>query len=140
MGPIDGDGTVTATVSGSGSFSANIAVVATYTSNSFALSASQLSGGTTRLIQFVLINVTSTGAYSFTTAGNVATYSETTGGTSQSWLAAISQGSGTLNITSLSATKVEGNFNFTAPANTISGATGTKTVSGNFSVSPSNPQ
>lgn len=131
---------MTATVSGSGSFSANIAVVATYTNNSFAISASQLSGGTTRLIQLILLNVTATGSYSFTTAGNVATYAETSGTNNQSWLAAITQGSGTVNITTLTATQVVGTFNFTAPANTISGATGSKTVSGSFSVNPSNPE
>lgn len=141
-GPLDpgnSDGTVTASVGGV-SFNAT-SVVAAFVDGSLVITALQAGVGGTKSITITVNNVSGVGTYSLTAAGNTATYVETTGSTSQSWLTAITQGSGSVVLTTATATRVVGTFTFTAPANTISGATGTKTVTGgSFDLTPSNPQ
>lgn len=139
LNPNGEDGTVTANVSGQANFVAN-GVVASYSSNTLVITSVQTNGSNSRSITLLVNNVTGNGTYSFTLAGNSASFVETTGSTSQSWLTAITQGSGSVTITTLSGLHIVADFSFTAPANTISGATGTRTVTGgHFDVTASNP-
>lgn len=141
-GPLDPgntDGTLTASVSGV-TFNAT-AVVAAYANGSLVITAVQSGVGGSKSITLGVYDVTGVDTYDLTDPGNSATYIETTGSTSLSWLTAITQGSGSVTLTTATATRVVGTFTFLAPANDISGATGTKTVlSGQFDVTPSNPQ
>lgn len=140
MGPGLINGTFTATVDGT-AFSATTSVIAAYVSNTLVITATSGSGANAKSFSLTVQGVTGTGTFSLVTAGSAATYSETTNSISQSWLCASTQGSGTVTLSQLSATKAVGTFTFIAPANTISGATGTKAVTaGSFNITVTNPQ
>lgn len=131
------DGTMTASVSGAAAFAADV-VIGSYTNNVLVISAVQGPTGNSRSIVLTVNNVTGTGQFNFTLPGNGAQYIETTGISSASWLTAITQGSGSVTLATATPTRVVGSFSFTAPA-LSGGATGTKTVSGQFDIVPSNP-
>jgi hypothetical protein len=132
--PNGGGGTLTADVSGT-AFSATV-VVANMVDDYLVITATQSVGGSnTRSITINVANVDGEDSYDLTAFGNSGTYAELNNSIASSWLTAVTQGSGSINITSITSTTIAGTFSFIAPANTISPATGTKTVtSGTFNV------
>lgn len=139
-GPTDPDGvdgTLTATVSGAANYTSN-GLVASYVNNQVVITSLQASVGSSRSVVLTLNGVTGAGTFSLTAPGNTGQYIESTGTTSASWLAAITQGSGSVTFTTANSGKLIGNFTFNAPA-LSGGATGTRTVTGNFNITPSNP-
>ena len=137
-GPPSSSGPFTAIVDGT-AFSASTAT-ATYLNNAFTITGSAVQGGVMKAISISVPDAHVAGVYGLTIAGASATYSETSSGTSLGWLCAITMGSGQITFTLLNATHVKATFYFTAPANTISGATGTRTItSGTIDIVPTNP-
>lgn len=139
-GPIGGGsgGTITATVDGSSFTPAATDVDASYAGGAFAFGASQTSGSTTRTMQVNLIGVTAPGTYTLspTTPGNIAVLTITTGLTPSTWTTALSPGSGTIQVTTLTATRATGTFSFTGQFSPGTAATGQKSVTaGQFDVS-----
>jgi len=119
-------GAFTASVDNS-AFSATVAA-ASYINNAFIASGSQTTGSTTRTISIAVPNARNAGVYGLTIAGASATYTETTGGVTRSWSCFIGMGSGQVIFSALSASRAIATFNFTAPANAATGATGTRTI------------
>jgi hypothetical protein len=109
-------------------------------SGTFTFTAEQSAGSTTRRVSMTLLNVTGTGQFSLTLPGHFAVYDEITGGTALNWVCNITQGSGSITFTTLTATRAVGMFSFTAPFNPVGSATGTKTVTGTFDITVTNPQ
>ncbi len=130
-----GGGTFTASIDNV-AFSAS-SVVASYASNAFTISGSQVIAGVTRSITISVPNAPVAGVYGLTIAGASATYTETTGGVTATWSCHITQGSGQVIFTALSSSRMLATFNFQAPADAGGGGTGTKVAtSGHIDVRP----
>jgi hypothetical protein len=124
------DGTLTASVDGS-SFSGDVRVTTSHVGQAVDIFAIQGTATGSKAIRIMLTGVSGTGTFSVTIAGASASYYEISSSTglSDSWLANIVQGSGSVIISQLSSTHITGTFLFTAAA--LSGnASGTKTVTG----------
>lgn len=132
------NGTFTASIDG-GSYSATAQVVASYSGTTLVIAAVQGTGLNLKSFGINLLNVSGANTFSLNLPGNVLTYSETSNGVAQSWLCASTQGTGSVVIDQISATKVVGHFSVTAPA-LSGGATGTKTITGNFNITITNPE
>lgn len=114
------NGTVTARIDGSG-FSATVAIAATYSGGIFAVAGTDAQGRTIGFGSQVLAPGTFTVG-----AANPTNFSVSAG--ASSWQAAVTLGSGTLTVTSISAVGAEGTFQFTAGPLAGTGATGNKVV------------
>lgn len=127
--PPVGAGRMSASIDGT-AFTGSLAVTAVRTTNTITISAV---GSNTRQISINLLGVTGTGAVAVGAGSqNFAQYSQGT----QTWVSSLVGGSGTVNLTTLSATHATGTFSFTGIASTATGATGNKVVSnGAFDVS-----
>lgn len=119
-GPGLDNGSMSARIDGS-AFNASVAIVATYSSGILAIAGTDGQGRTIGLGS----QVTAPGTYTVS-AANPTNFSVTTG--SAGWQAAINLGSGTLTVTSISATGAKGTFQFTAGPLAGTGATGNKVV------------
>jgi hypothetical protein len=123
----NGNGTITAKIDGV-SWNASAEVQATYIAYVLAI------GGLDSQARTVVLSIPSvmgTGTFALT-AGQPAFATVTFG--AQTWSSALTGGTGSVTISTLTGSHAIGTFNFTAPANT-GGATGTKVVtSGTFDV------
>lgn len=125
-----GRGSITAQIDGV-SFT-GVATAATLQSGIFATAASNSNLSIT--LGFGALGVPGTTPISATSPTN-ANMVVVSGGTTQSWAASTSGGSGSLTITSINATGASGTFNFTMVPVPGTGASGTKSVTnGTFSV------
>ncbi|MBL0939602.1 MAG: hypothetical protein IBJ03_11945 [Gemmatimonadaceae bacterium] len=124
----NGSGSVTAMIDGA-AFSADLAVQATRSGNLLSFGAVT---STSRQINFALPNVTGTGTVQLGGgAPATVTYTEGTRG----WVTSLVGGSGSVNITTLTANRAAGTFSFTAIPSASTGATGNKVVTnGTFDV------
>jgi len=114
------NGSLTARIDGS-SFIATVAIAATYSGGIFAIAGTDAQGRTIGLGSQVL------GPGTFTVgAASPTNFSVSTG--AASWQAAVTVGSGTLTVTSISAVGAEGTFQFTAGPLAGTGATANKVV------------
>lgn len=126
-GPNQQSGSFTASIGGT-SFTANATVAAAFTGTALSLTAADGSG---KAFAFG-VGMTTTGVYDLGDGGNFGSYAETSGGTTQSWLTNVVQGTGQMIITQLTTSRVVGSFTMNAPG--VSGAPGTKMISGAFDV------
>ncbi|HPF60558.1 MAG: hypothetical protein KC544_02250 [Gemmatimonadetes bacterium] len=139
-GPTGGGtgGTITATVDGTSFAPRSTEVSASYAGGALAFAASQTTGSTTRTININLVGVTAPGTFTLspTTPGSIALLTVTTGLTPSTWTTALSPGSGTVQVTTLTANRATGTFSFTGQFSPTTSATGQKTVTaGQFDVS-----
>ena len=117
----DGGNLLTASIDGV-AFNASLAVQGSYTSNVLSF------GGVTANARGVFIaipNITATGTFDL---GPTRQPVLTVNIGSQAWVTTSVGGSGTVTVSSLSATRATGSFSFIAAPATGSGAVGTKTV------------
>lgn len=126
--PPVGAGTMSASIDGT-AFTGSLSVTAVRTTNTITISAV---GSSTRQISLNLLGVTSTGAVAVGAGSqNFAQYSQGT----QTWVSSLVGGTGTVTLTTLSATHATGTFSFTGIASTATGASGNKSVTnGTFDV------
>jgi hypothetical protein len=126
--PPGGNASFTASVDGQGwTSAAALTNVTAAQSGTYIISGSVLTGASTRAITLNLMNIPGPGTYPLGTgagvSGGSAIYAESAGG----WGTPLSGEAGTINITTLTATRIAGTFSFTAAAS-AGGATGTRTV------------
>ncbi len=123
----NGNGTISATIDGA-SWTASAEVQATYIAYVLAI------GGLDSQARSIVISIPNVmGTGSFALAAGQPAYATVTFGT-QTWSTALTGGTGSVTLSTLSGSHAIGTFSFTAPANT-GGATGTKVVtSGTFDV------
>ena len=128
-GPGAGDGDLSATIDGD-DWEANLAAVATRTNNVIGIGAGDTGGNRSIGIGFIDAG---TGTYPIN--GTTPTNAILIEG-QQTWAASAGVGgSGTITITTLTATRVAGTFSFTAVPNAGTGATGNRVVTnGEFDV------
>ncbi|MEO7999685.1 MAG: DUF6252 family protein [Gemmatimonadaceae bacterium] len=126
--PPVGAGRMSASIDGT-AFTGSLAVTAVRTTNTITIAGV---GSNTRQISINLLGVTTTGAVAVGVGSqNFAQYSQGT----QTWVSSLAGGSGTVNLTTLSATHATGTFSFTGIGSTSTGASGNKVVSsGTFDV------
>jgi hypothetical protein len=131
----EGNGTVTAAVSGI-NFSGELSTAAVKVGNTLTFAAATTVSGTTRLFNITLTDATATGDYTFAFGStNIALYTEQTGSAIATWTTAVQNGTGTLTLTTLTATRAVGTFAFNMQAAPGTGATGNKLVTfGTFDI------
>lgn len=124
-----GGGTLTATVGGV-AFSGSLAVQAVRTSSTITISGVSSSQ---QQLSINLLGVNSTGTVSIGAGSqNFAQFSQGT----QTWVSSLVGGTGTLTLTTLTASRAAGTFSFTGIPSASTGATGNKAVTnGTFDVS-----
>lgn len=127
--PPVGAGTMSASIDGA-AFTGSLGVTAVRNANTITIAAV---GSNSRQITISLTDVTTTGAVAIGSGSqSFAQFGQST----QVWLSNLAGGTGSVNVTTLSATHATGTFTFTGAASTGTGSTGTKTVSaGSFDVS-----
>ncbi|MFN0180062.1 MAG: DUF6252 family protein [Gemmatimonadales bacterium] len=125
------NGTLTATVDGSGWAAQTI--VAAYRGGVLSIAGTD---GQQRSLGFALGPTTAPGTFpvGVTQSAN-GSYQVVSGSTSQAWMAAVTLGSGSITVTSISATRAVGIFQFSMAPVPGNGATGTKSITqGTFDV------
>lgn len=137
----DNSNSMSATVGGQPFSPPGLAVQATYTAGQGVLNfaGSHTTGGTTTMVLINLLGVNATGRYplnpNFAGQFGQVTTSQGTVGSTATWSTALSPGTGEVNLTTLTATRAAGTFQFTGQAVPGSAATQQKTVtSGTFDV------
>ena len=137
-GPGDGDNSLDATIAGEAGFDPSAEFVGgTYINNNLSIQASHTSGGKTVTIQINLPGITGEDDVTLNqnVAGQFAQVSVLLNGQLSTWTTAITPGTGTVNVTTLTATRAAGTFSFTGQASPGTGATGTQVVSsGSFDI------
>jgi hypothetical protein len=127
-----------ATVAGEAAFDPQSPFIqGSYVNNTFTLVASQTSGGKTISIQINVLNVTAAGVYQLNPnfTGQFGQVSVIQGTSAPTWSTILSPGTGSINITTLTADRAAGTFQFTGQAVQSTPATGQKAVtSGTFDV------
>ncbi len=126
--PPPGSANFTATVNGQAwASAANLTNVTAAASGTYIISGSVLQGTNARAVTMTLMNVPGPGTYPLGTgagvSGGTGIYAESSGG----WGTALSGEAGTVTISTLTAARVAGTFNFVADA-VSGGATGTRAV------------
>lgn len=132
-GPDDGDNSLEATIAGEAGFDPSAQFIGgTYVSNNLSIQASHTSGGKTVTIQINLPGITTTGAVTLNqnVAGRFAQVSVLQNSQLSTWTTALAPGTGSVNVTTLTATRAAGTFQFTGQAASGTQATGTKAVTG----------
>ncbi len=137
-GPTGSGNSMSATIDGVAFAPPALAVQGSYTSGVLTIGGSVTSAGTTTLLSINLTNVTETGSYELSPsfAGQLATVTRTKGISGVStWTTALSPGSGSVSITTLSSERAAGTFQFTAQQAPGTEATGQVSVtSGSFDI------
>lgn len=114
------------------------ATTAAYANNVLAIAGSDIKAGTTTQININIPGVTTTGTFelgpNFT--GRLALLTVTTGTSAAVWTTALSPATGSISVTTLTASRVAGTFTFTGQASPGTPATGQRAVtSGTFDIS-----
>ena len=119
-------------------WSANpLAITAARSGTVLSIAGSDIKSGTTTQININLPNVTGPGVFQLNPnfAGQLALLTVTTGTTPSVWTTALSPGSGSISISTLTTERVAGTFSFTAQASAGTAATGQRLVSsGTFDI------
>ncbi len=131
-----GSKSMQATVAGAQWAANPLAITAARSGTVLTIAGSDLKAGTTTQITINLPNVTGTGTFQLNPnfAGQLAMLNVSTGTTLAAWTTALSPGTGSISITTLTDARVAGTFNFTAQASAAP-ATGQRVVSsGTFDI------
>lgn len=125
---VHANGSMSASIGGT-AWTANLSVTASHAGNVLAIAGVSADS---RQINITVPNVTTTGTVNLG-VGQQGVGTVTLG--TQAWVTSLVGGTGSVSITTLTATHVAGTFTFTAAASTNTGATGTKAVtSGAFDI------
>lgn len=136
-GPTGGSKSMQASVQGVQWTANPLAISAVWSGTALTLAGSDLKSGTSTQVNITLPNVTGTGVFQLNPnfAGQVALLTITTGTTPSVWTTALSPGTGTISLSTLTNERVAGTFSFTAQASPGTAATSQRTVSsGTFDI------
>jgi len=134
-GPSGSTGSMSATIGGV-SWNANLTVQGAYTGGVLAIGGNGGSGANNYQVNITVTNITAAGTFNFGVGaiGNQALVT-LIGNPVSTWGATFAGGSGSITVTSLTASRAQGTFTFTANASPGTAATGTKAVTnGQFDV------
>lgn len=132
-----GGGTMTATIDGGNFAPRSDDVEVHFNGGVLNISGTATSGNTTTTITLNVLNVVGAGTFPLN-PNNAAQYGEiiqSQGGAASGWTTTLSPGTGSVVLTSLSGSRIEGTFQFTGQFKPGTAATGQKSVTtGSFSV------